>query len=77
MLYVVAVPIPGDGLVEPMNRMRLWLDGRGLQPDSFRLDLSEASAAVCRISFNSEAAAVDFAQAFSGTLLSPSSLAEA
>ena len=71
MRYIVAVPISGDDLVEPMNRMRLWLDSHGLQPQSFRLDLSQVNGAFCRVSFDSESAAGDFARAFKGTLLSP------
>jgi hypothetical protein len=71
MLYIVAVPIAGDDLVEPMNRMRVWLDHHGFEPDSFRLDHSDANGAVCRVSFKSESAAAEFARAFAGTLLGP------
>jgi hypothetical protein len=75
MLYVVAVPIDGDDLVEPMNRMRVWLDHHGFQPDGFRLDLSQANGAVCRVTFRSDYAAAEFARAFAGTLNSTSATA--
>lgn len=68
MLCIVAVPVPGVDLVEPMNRMREWLDHKGFAPDGFRLDLSQADGAVCRVSFKSEEAATEFARAFAGTV---------
>ena len=71
MLYMVAVSIAGDDLVEPMNRMRVWLDHRGFEPDSFRLNHSETDGAVCRVAFKSDHAAAEFARAFAGTLLGP------
>jgi hypothetical protein len=75
MLYIVAVPIAGDDLVEPMNRMRVWLDHHGCEPDGFRLDLSQANGAVCRVTFKSESAAAEFARTFAGTLNSTSAMA--
>lgn len=75
MLYIVAVPIAGDDLVEPMNQMRVWLDHHGFEPDGFRLDLSQAAGAVCRVSFKSESEAAEFAGAFAGTLLAPTAAA--
>jgi hypothetical protein len=71
MLYMVAVSIAGDDLVEPMNRMRVWLDHHGFEPDSFRLNLSQTGGAICRVSFKSDGAAAEFARGFAGTLLGP------
>ena len=63
-MYVVKVRRRGDGgLVGPMGRMRNWLDARGIEPRSFRLD-----RAAFHLEFQTAIEAAAFAGAFSGNV---------
>lgn len=64
MLWV-GVRYRGVALLDIMKVMRLWLDNRRYQPQSFEYVIS-GSGVLVRIAFAQEAQAVEFAEAFAG-----------
>jgi hypothetical protein len=66
MLWV-AVRYHEVPLIEIMHSMRGWLDKRQCQPATFEYVISESGVLV-RVEFREHAQAVEFAQAFDGTI---------
>jgi hypothetical protein len=67
-MYVVEIHHNGDGLVEPMEHIRTWLDHEHLQPSVFRLSLMPGGT-VFRVEFNAMREAEAFAGAFGGQVI--------
>jgi hypothetical protein len=58
----------GDGLAEPMEQIRTWLDHERIQPSVFRLSLISGGT-VFRVEFNARREAEAFARAFGGEVI--------
>jgi hypothetical protein len=67
-MYVVEIHHNGDGLVEPMEQIRTWLDHEHIQPSVFRLSLITGGT-VLRVEFNAMSGAEAFARAFGGQVI--------
>lgn len=67
-MYTVEIRCDGDGLVEPMEEIRTWLDRKRIQPSLFRLSLV-SGATIFRVEFNAARDADAFAQAFAGQVI--------
>jgi hypothetical protein len=64
-IYVV----DAKALSEAMAGMREWLDHRGCKPSTFRHTIDMAGV-LCRVDFENNAEAAEFAQAFGGEVIS-------
>ena len=64
-MYVVEFRHDGDGLAEPMAKIRTWLDRERIQPSVFRLSLI-LGATIFRLEFKAATEAEAFARAFGG-----------
>jgi hypothetical protein len=67
-MYIVEVFRGGAGLAAPMNQMRTWLDGKGIEPVIFRLSLIPGGT-IFRVEFRLASAAEAFASALAGKVL--------
>jgi len=63
-MHVVEVHRSGNDLVEPMGRMRNWLDAQRMTPRLF-----EFNARVFRVAFATTREAAAFADAFGGQII--------
>ena len=63
-MHIVEVRRVGDDLVEPMGRMRDWLDAQRMTPRLFEFD-----AGAFRVAFATVPEAAAFAQAFGGQII--------
>ena len=66
MLYIVEVGTGAESLAHELSQMRTWLDHMRFQAIGFR-QIPGTNA--CRIDFQSEQEAREFAQAFAGQIL--------
>ncbi len=64
MLHTVEIPVSADRIGIEMGQMRSWLDHMQYDAICFRLALG-----ACRVDFESEAAAAEFATAFAGRVV--------
>ena len=67
-MYVVEIHHNGDGLVEPMEQIRTWLDHEHIQPSIFRLSLIPGGT-VFRVELNAASEAEVFAREFGGQVI--------
>jgi hypothetical protein len=67
MLYIVELTISEADFTERMHQMRAWLDHRGFEPSEFRF--AGAQPSNCRVHFQSQSEAEEFAREFGGRLL--------
>ena len=67
-MYTVEVFRGGVGLAVPMNQMRTWLDGKGIEPVIFRLSLIPGGT-IFRVEFRLASEAEAFASALPGKVL--------
>ena len=67
-MYVAEIHHNGDGLAEPMEQIRTWLDHEHVQPSIFRLSLMPGGT-VFRVEFNAMREAEAFLQAFGGRVI--------
>ena len=67
-MHIVEVRRGGDDLVEPMGRMRYWLDAQRITPRLFEFD-----SGAFRIAFATAPEAVAFLQAFGGQIIGDAS----
>jgi hypothetical protein len=67
-MYAVEFFHEGDGLAEPMEQIRTWLDHEQIQPSVFRLSLIPGGT-VSRVEFNAMEEAEAFARAFDGQVI--------
>ena len=67
-MFIVKFFHQGDGLAEPMEQMRTWLDNEHVQPSVFRLSLIPGGT-VFRMEFNAICEAEAFARAFGGQVI--------
>jgi len=67
-MYIVEIRRHGDGLAEPMEEIRTWLDRKRIQPSLFRLSLV-SGATIIRVEFNAARDAEAFAHAFAGQVI--------
>ena len=67
-MYAVEFFHEGDGLAEPMEQIRTWLDHEHVQPSIFRLSLMPGGT-VFRVEFYAMREAEAFARAFSGEVI--------
>jgi hypothetical protein len=67
-MYAVEFFHEGDGLAEPMEQIRTWLDHEHVQPSVFRLSLM-LGGTVFRVEFNAMREAEAFARAFGGQVI--------
>jgi hypothetical protein len=63
-MHIVEVHRIGDDLVEPMGRMRDWLDAQRITPRLFEFDTG-----AFRVAFATTHEAAAFAQAFGGQII--------
>ena len=66
MLYIVEVCTGAGNLAHELSQMRTWLDHMRFHAIGFR---QMPGANTCRVDFQSEQEAKEFAQAFAGQLL--------
>jgi hypothetical protein len=67
-MYAVEVHRDGEDLAGPMEEMRMWLDGKGIQPALFRMSIIPGGT-VFRLEFAGRSEAAAFARAFGGTVV--------
>ena len=67
-MYIVEFRHHGDGLAEPMAKIRAWLDHQRIQPSVFRLSLVPGGT-VCRLEFRATSEAEAFARALGGQVI--------
>jgi hypothetical protein len=67
-MYAVEFFHEGDGLAEPMEQIRTWLDHEHVQPSVFRLSLMPGGT-VFRVEFNAMGETEAFARAFAGEVI--------
>ena len=67
-MYIVEVCHDGDGLAEPMAKIRTWLDRERIQPSVFRLSLIPGRT-IFRLEFECASEAEAFAGAFAGQVI--------
>ena len=67
-MYVAEIHHNGDGLAEPMEQIRTWLDHEHVQPSIFRLSLVRGGT-IFRLDFNAVSEAEAFLQAFGGRVI--------
>lgn len=67
MLYMVEVAIDAGNLALEFNQMRTWLDHMKFEAIGFR---QMPDASICRVNFEGEQQAREFAQTFTGRVLS-------
>ena len=67
-MYAVEFFHEGDGLAEPMEQIRTWLDHEHIQPSVFRLSLIPGGT-VFHVEFNAMEEAEAFARAFDGQVI--------
>ena len=67
-MYAVEFFHEGDGLAEPMEQIRTWLDHEHVQPSIFRLSLVRGGK-IFRLDFNAVSEAEAFLQAFGGRVI--------
>jgi hypothetical protein len=67
-MYAVEFFHEGDGLAEPMEQIRTWLDHEHVQPSVFRLSLMPGGT-VFRVEFNAMGETEAFARAFGGEVI--------
>jgi hypothetical protein len=66
MPYIVEIAIDWENLADELSRMRTWLDHMKCQVIGFR-QIPDAN--ICRVDFEGEQQAMEFAQAFGGKVL--------
>ena len=66
MLYIVEVAVDSANLALELSQMRTWLDHMRFQAVGFR---QVPGVNACRVDFEAEQQAREFAQAFSGQIL--------
>lgn len=66
MLYIVEIAIGPENLAHELSQMRTWLDHMKFQAIGFR---QITGANICRVDFETEQEAREFAQAFAGQVL--------
>ena len=67
-MYIVEVRHDGDGLAQPLARVRTWLDRERIQPSVFRMSLV-LWATMFRLEFKAATDAEAFARAFAGQVI--------
>jgi len=67
-MYIVEFHHEGDGLAEPMERLRMWLDREHIQPSVFQLSLIPRGT-IFRLEFNIVSEAEAVARAFDGQVI--------
>src|SRR5437868_13993078 len=67
-MYIVEVRHDGDGLAQPLARVRTWLDRERIQPSVFRMSLV-LPATIFHLEFKTASEAEAFARAFAGQLI--------
>src|SRR5271170_221719 len=67
-MFSVKTLIRDDALVGAMKAMRTWLDENRIEPTTFHYEFTSIGIE-CRIDFSREEAAVGFATAFDGTVM--------
>ena len=72
-MYTVEVPLVRGNLATSMIDMRVWLDNRHVEPDSFRQS-SQTNAALLELDFKIEGEAAAFATAFGGRVVAQQGL---
>jgi hypothetical protein len=66
--YIAEIHHNGDGLAEPMEQIRTWLNHAHSQPSVFRLSLIPGGT-IFRLEFNAVSEAEAFARAFGGQVI--------
>jgi hypothetical protein len=66
VLYIVEVGLDAANLAHELNQMRTWLDHMRFRAVGFR---KSPGANICRVDFESEQEAREFARAFAGRML--------
>lgn len=66
MLHIVELVIQTENFAHDLSQMRTWLDHMKFQALGFR---KVTGANICRVDFESEQEAREFARAFSGQVL--------
>jgi hypothetical protein len=64
-MYIVEIHSDGEGLAQPMEQVRTWLDHQKIQPSVFRLSLAPGGT-IFRLEFKATSDAEAFAGAFAG-----------
>jgi len=62
--FTVRVKKPESELASAMNEMRTWLDNTRLQPIEFKIAIAGVTGIAFDVTFQSEAEAAQFEQAF-------------
>jgi hypothetical protein len=65
---MVEICCDGDGLVEPMEEIRTWLDHKRVKPSAFRLSIIPGGT-IFRLEFKGASEAEAFARAFGGQVI--------
>lgn len=73
-MFSVKTLIRDDALVEAMKAMRTWLDDNRIEPTTFHYEFTSIGIE-CRTDFSREEAALGFATAFDGTLMTVADVA--
>jgi hypothetical protein len=68
MLCTVEIHLREADLMTVMSQMRVWLDGHGYEPDLFQYQ-AQRNGALCRVDFKVATEAMQFAEAFGGSVL--------
>lgn len=72
-MHAVEIRRFGEGVAEPMNLMRVWLDHHQIQPAIIQLSFHPGKEIRFRLVFKSADEAAAFADSFNGELLDGSS----
>ena len=67
-MHIVEIRRGGDDMVSPMNQMRTWLDGRGIEPVDFRVSIIPGGT-IFRVELQDTRDAAALARALGGKLV--------